>query len=83
MHGAAVKNHVLRVIITMKRHHDHSNSYKIKHLLGAILQLRGPLYCHHGGNHGGWPAVMVAGKICISRSAGIMKQETLELGLDI
>jgi hypothetical protein len=26
---------------------------------------------------------MVAGKICISRSAGIMKQETLELGLDI
>ena len=35
----------LRVFIAVKRHHDHSNSYKGKHLIGAGLQVRrfGPL----------------------------------------
>jgi hypothetical protein len=31
----------------VKRHHDHGNSYKEKHLIGAGLQFRGLIhYCH-------------------------------------
>jgi hypothetical protein len=36
----------------MKRHHDHSNSYKGKHLIGADLQLRSSVHYHHGGKCG-------------------------------
>ena len=32
----------------MKRHHDHSKSYKEKHLVGAGLQIQR----YHGGKHG-------------------------------
>ena len=34
--------------IVVKRHHDHSNSYKGKHLVGAGLQLRPLVHYHHG-----------------------------------
>ena len=36
----------------MKRHHDHGNSYKGKHLIGAGLQFRSLVCCHHGKKHG-------------------------------
>ena len=38
--------------IAMKRYHDHSNSDKGKNLVGAGLQFRGLVHCHHGGKHG-------------------------------
>lgn len=36
-----------RVFIAVKRHHDHSNSYKGKHLIGAGLQFEGLVHCYH------------------------------------
>ena len=43
----------------MKRYHDHSNSYKGKHLIGAGLYVRGlNLYCN-GVKHGGKQAAMM------------------------
>ena len=38
-----------RVYIAVKRHHDHSNSYKGKHFIGVGLQYL-VHYCH-GGKH--------------------------------
>ena len=39
----------------MKRHHDHGNSYKGKHLTEvAAYSFRGLVYYHHGREHGGW-----------------------------
>jgi hypothetical protein len=46
----------------MKRQHDHSNSYKGKHLTGAGLQLRSVVHYHHGGKHGSKQADMVLEK---------------------
>jgi hypothetical protein len=43
----------LRVSIALKRHHDHSNSYRGKHLIGAGLQFRDVVHYHHGQKHGG------------------------------
>ena len=37
----------------MKRHHDHCNSYKGEHLIGAGLQFRGLVHFCHGGKHSG------------------------------
>ena len=34
--------------MAMKRHHDHSNAYKVKHFTGAGLPFRGLVYYHHG-----------------------------------
>jgi hypothetical protein len=42
--------------IAVKRHHDHNNSYKGKHLIGAGLQFRDSVHYHHGGKHGGTQA---------------------------
>ena len=36
----------------MKRHYDHSTSYKGKHFIGAVLQFRGLVDYFHGGKHG-------------------------------
>ena len=36
----------------MKRHHDHSNSYKGKYLIGAGLQFRGLVPYYPGEKHG-------------------------------
>ena len=49
--------------IAVKRHHDHDNSYKGKHLIGAGLQFRGLVYYHHGRKHGGVQADMVLEKL--------------------
>ena len=58
-----IKNAVIvRVSIAVKRCHDHSNSYKGKHLTGAGLQFRGLVHCHHGRKHGGTQADMVLEK---------------------
>ena len=43
----------------MKRHRGYSNSYKGWHLIGAGVQFRGLVHCHHGGKHGGMQADMV------------------------
>jgi hypothetical protein len=45
--------------IAVKSHRDHDNSYKGKHLIGAGLQFRGLVHCHHGWEHGGVLADMV------------------------
>jgi hypothetical protein len=45
--------------IAMKRHHDHGNSYKGKHLIGAGSEFRGLVHCHHGGRHVGMQADLV------------------------
>lgn len=36
----------------MKRHHDHSSSYKGKKLIGVSLQFRDVVHFHHGWEHG-------------------------------
>jgi hypothetical protein len=36
----------------MKRHHDHGNTYKRKHLIGASLQFSGLVHYHHDREHG-------------------------------
>jgi hypothetical protein len=46
----------------MKRHHDHSNSYRTKHSIEAGLQFRVLVYYCHGGKHGGMQAAMVMKK---------------------
>jgi hypothetical protein len=40
------------ISIAVKRHHEHGNSYKGKHLIGAGLQFRGLVHYHHGRKHG-------------------------------
>ena len=51
---------LVRVSIAVKRHHDHGNSYKEKHLIVAGLQFRDLVPCHHGearwhtGRHKCW-----------------------------
>lgn len=51
----------------MKRHWDHSSSYKGKHLLGADLQFRGELpHCHQGEKQG----IMQADRILESSMSG-------------
>jgi hypothetical protein len=37
--------------IAMKRHYDHSNSYKGNHGIGLVLRFRGLVHCHQG-KHG-------------------------------
>ena len=46
----------------MKGYYDHGNSYKGKHLIGAGLQFRGSVHCHHGGKHGSMQADVVLEK---------------------
>ena len=49
--------------IAVKRHHDHSNSYKGERLkLGLAYSFRGLVHCHHGGEHGLMQPDMVLGK---------------------
>ena len=50
---------LVRVSVAMKRHHDHGNSHKGKHLIGAGLQFQrfSPLLSwqeawQHAGRHG-------------------------------
>lgn len=40
-----------RISIAVKRHCDHNNSYKRKHLIRAGLQFGGSVPYHHGRKH--------------------------------
>jgi hypothetical protein len=51
--------HSLRVTIAGKRHHDHGNSSKGKHLIGSGLQFRGLVHYCLGREHGGIRADVV------------------------
>ena len=46
----------------MKRYHDHSNSYKGKHLMGGGLEFRGLVLYHLGGKHSGMQADLILDK---------------------
>ena len=46
----------------MKRHYDCGNSYKGKHFIGAGLQFRRLVHCHHERKHGAIQAEMVLEK---------------------
>ena len=50
------------VSIAVKRHYDHSNSYKRKHLIGAGLHFSGLDHYHHGRKPGEMQADIGAGK---------------------
>jgi len=50
---------LVRFSVAMKRHHNHSNSYKGKHLIGAGLQFRGLVCYCHGRKHVGKQADLV------------------------
>ena len=39
---------LVRVSVGVKRHHDHGNSYKGKHLIGTGLQFQSFSHYHHG-----------------------------------
>ena len=52
----------LRVSIAVKRHHDHSNSYKGKHLIGVAYSFTGLAHFPHGREHGGMQADTVLEK---------------------
>ena len=54
------RNGVLVSFSTVKRHHDHGNSCKGKHLDGSGLLFRGLVHYHHGRKHGSMQADMVA-----------------------
>jgi hypothetical protein len=47
--------------IAVKRHHDHGNSYKNKHVIGNY-SFRVLVHYHHGGKHGSMQADMVLEK---------------------
>jgi hypothetical protein len=42
----------LRVSFAVKKHHDHNNFYKGKHLIQAGLQFRSLVYYCYGIKHG-------------------------------
>ena len=48
--------------IALKRHHDHSSSYKGNYFIGAVLQLRGLVHYQPGRKHGSVQADMVLEK---------------------
>jgi hypothetical protein len=43
---------LVRVSISVKRHHDQGNAYKGKYFTGAGLWFRGLVHYHHGRKHG-------------------------------
>jgi hypothetical protein len=45
--------------IAVKKHHDHSDSYKGKYLMGISLHFRGLDSYHHNEKHGGMQVDMV------------------------
>ena len=49
------------VSVAVKRHEDHSNPYKVNHLIGNDLQFRG-LTHNPGGKHGDMLSDMVLEK---------------------
>jgi hypothetical protein len=50
---------LIRVSLSVKRHHNHDNSHKGKYLIEAVLQFRSLVHCHHGRKNGGTQADVV------------------------
>jgi hypothetical protein len=48
--------------VAVKRHHDHSNSYKSKNLLGLAYRFRGLVHYQQQQKHGSTQADMVLDK---------------------
>lgn len=57
-----IRHWVLQGSVAVKRHHDHSNSYKGQQLIGVGLQFRGLVHCHHCGKHSSKQADMALEK---------------------
>lgn len=57
----ATSSVLVRVSITDKRHHDHGNYYKGKHLIGDDLQFG--VHYHHYRKRGSLQADMVLGEL--------------------
>ena len=49
---------LVNISIAVKRHYDHGNSYKVKHLIGVAHSFRGLVPYHHGAVHGSMQADM-------------------------
>jgi hypothetical protein len=62
-----------------KRHRDHGNSYKDKHLIRAGLQFRGVTHHHHGKKHGSMQADMELEKELEASGWSGSKKNCLEL----
>lgn len=71
---------LVRVSMAVKRHHDHSNSYRGKHLIGTGLKFRGLAHCHQGGKHGDTQEDMVLemqlGVLHLDRQAARRESDT-------
>ena len=61
-HVSCVSSVLVRVSTAMKKHFDHSNSYKKKHLIGTGLEFRGVVHYTHGRKHGSMQEDMVLEK---------------------
>ena len=59
----------------MKKHHDHSNSYKGKHLIGADLQRFSPLLLREAWQHAGRHYAGEVAESSVSESASSMKKQ--------
>jgi hypothetical protein len=70
---------LVRVSIALKRHHDHGNSYKGKHLIGAGLRFRGLVHYHHGEKLACRHGAGEGGKNFTSGSVGFRKRVTVGL----
>ena len=50
---------LVRISITVKGHHEHGNSYKVKHLIESVAySFKSLAHCHHGREHGSVQANM-------------------------
>ena len=82
--GQLMVHSCLRLCFAAKRHHDHGNSYKGKHFIGAGLQFQGSVHYHRGGKHSSVQADMVLEKeprILIRRQVGDTVSSTLDVAL--
>jgi hypothetical protein len=71
-----LEKYYLRVSIAVKRHHDHSNSYKGKHLIWAGLRFWGLVRCCHGRKHGDVQTGMSdAGEVAESSTSRCRKKD--------
>ena len=77
---------LVRVSITVKRHHDHSsNSYKGNIYLGMAYMSRGLLHYFHDSKHGGMQGDMVLEKkpraLHLDQQAAERGRETLDMSI--
>ena len=65
------------VLFPSKKHHDQSNSYKGKHLVGAGLQFRGSVHYYHGGKHG-----IMQADVVLEKELRVLHLDSKETGRD-